>query len=245
MLEPYINVFTRPRLKSARMLLGFSGWMDGGSVSTGTAGYFIAKLHAQRFAAIDSHKFYIYGLPGSMETSAMLRPHVQIKDGIVSGYKEPAGEFFCAAEQNLVIFRGREPNVAWEEFGDAVFALAAEFGIRSIYFAGSVAGMVPHTRDPRFFGTVSDESLKPLLHKYGLRPSNYEGPSSIVTYLMTRARENGIEMFTIVAEIPSYVQGRNAKCIESTARKLNAILEMRLDLSDLKAWLEQQNIRLD
>jgi hypothetical protein len=32
-------IYERPKLKTPRMVLGFSGWMDGGEVSTGTVEY--------------------------------------------------------------------------------------------------------------------------------------------------------------------------------------------------------------
>jgi proteasome assembly chaperone (PAC2) family protein len=289
MLEPFIDIFDRPKLKNAKLVMGFSGWMNGGEASTGTIEYLISKLHASKFAKLDPREFYIYSFPGSMEVSSLFRPHTRIKDGLVEAYTEQTSEFFYSEAENIIMFRGKEPNIRWEEFGDSMFAMAAEFNVTRIYFVGAVAGMAPHTREPRLFGLVSDEALKPLLQQYGLRPSNYEGPASVMTYLMTLARERGVEMVTIVVEIPSYIQGRNVKSIEAVVRKLATALEWRVDLDDLKlmsddfdkrlggivdkkteladlirkmesdydqevldtempdlkAWLEQQNIRLD
>ena len=68
-MEPgELKIHKRPKLNRPRLLLGFSGWMDGGNVSTGTAKYLIDRLGAEEFAQIDPEGFYIHNFPGSMET---------------------------------------------------------------------------------------------------------------------------------------------------------------------------------
>ena len=84
-----LHIFKRPKLNGARLLLGFSGWMDGGEVSTGTVKYLIEKLGAERFAEIDAEAFYIYNFPGAMELTALFRPHGKIKDGLLGEALEP------------------------------------------------------------------------------------------------------------------------------------------------------------
>ena len=238
MLDNVVTIHYRPTLLHARMVVALSGWMDGGDTSTGTVECLVNKLQAEEFAEIDSGKFYIYNLPGSMEISALFRPHTKIEDGLVTAYEEPTNTFFCSDEHDLVLFTGKEPNLRWREYVECIFSVALEFNVTMIYFVGSVAGLVPHTRDPRFYGLVSEERFKPLLHKHGLRPSNYEGPSSVVTYMSVLARQKGLGMATVVAEIPPYVEGRNVKCIEAATRKLAAILELELDLDDLRVRSE-------
>ena len=60
MASDKLNIYERPRLDTPRVLLGFSGWMDGGKVSTGTINCLIEKLGAKRFAEIEPEGFYIY-----------------------------------------------------------------------------------------------------------------------------------------------------------------------------------------
>ena len=50
---------------------------------------------------------------------------------------------------------------------------------------------------------------------------------------------------TLVAEIPSYVQGRIHRCIETMVRRLSAILKLKLDLTGLRAKSDRQEERLD
>jgi proteasome assembly chaperone (PAC2) family protein len=245
MRREFLTIHSHPELSDARMVLGLSGWMDGGDVSTGTVEYLAEKLDAQVLADIASGPFCIYNFPGSMEVSALFRPHTKIEDGLTVEFDEPMNRFWCSAEHRLILFDGKEPNLRWPEFADCIFRVASEFGVRDIHFVGSVAGAIPHTKSPRFFGAVSEEQLKPFLSDHALVPSNYEGPSSFITYLLTRAPDEGVRMNTVVAEVPSYVQGRNPKCIHGAVEKLAAMLDLTLVCDDLKLMSEEFDQRLE
>jgi proteasome assembly chaperone (PAC2) family protein len=81
--------------------------------------------------------------------------------------------------------------------------------------------------------------MKPRFESYGVKFSDYEGPASIITYLTTRAKEHGVEMVSIVATIPAYVQGANPKCIVAATRRIAGMLGIRVDLDDLQASADE------
>jgi proteasome assembly chaperone (PAC2) family protein len=168
-----------------------------------------------------------------MEIASLFRPEVKIEDGLVTQCEEPASTFYCSPAENLILFNGREPNLRWREYADCLLTIMAEFNVRLTCFIGSVAGLTPHTREPRVYCGISDESLRPLLQHHDLVPSSYEGPGSFVTYLITRARERDFKFVSLVTEIPAYVQGKNYKCIAAAARKAAAVLELDVDLGDI------------
>ncbi len=224
-----------PTLTDAGMLLGLTGWMDGGEVSTGTVEYLTDLLDARCFASINPSPFYIYNFPGSMEVSSLFRPHAAIEDGVVADYLEPVNRFYVAEGQNLVLFEGKEPNLRWPDFAECIFAVAEKCRVRRMAFVGSVAGIVPHTREPRLRGSVSGERYRALLAQYGLLPTDYEGPASLVTYLSVLADMRDIPIVSIVAEIPAYVQDRNTRCIEAVTRKAAEVLGLSLSLDELHA----------
>ena len=222
-----------------RLLLGFSGWMDGGDVSTGTVKVLAERLGARPLAEIEHEGFYIYNFPGAMEVTALFRPHCRIRKGIIREFEFPRNLFYAAESQDLILFAGKEPNMNWVEYGDCVFALCRRFGVRQLYFIGSVAGLVPHTRDPRLFCSVSDAGMKPRLDDFGVKFSDYEGPASIVTYLTTRAKEHGLEMVSIVATVPAYVQGSNPKCIAAVTKRVAGILAVHVETDDLQTAADE------
>jgi proteasome assembly chaperone (PAC2) family protein len=161
---------------------------------------------------------------------------VKYDEGVVQQFKMPANEFWADEESNLVFFIGKEPNLKWREFGECIFSLAKRVGVSRIIFMGSFGGSVPHTREPRLYGSVSSPALRELLKKHRLRPTEYEGPGSFATFLLTEATRHGMEMLSLVAEIPSYLQGRNPMSIEAISRRLAAILGQPIDVASLREF---------
>ena len=231
---PLLKVHHLPSLDSATLVLAFSGWMDGGNVSTGTVSRLV-HLRAQQIAEIDPEPFYIYNFPGSMEIAAMFRPPVEIEAGIIRSVKMPNNTFHADQASRLVLFVGKEPNLCWRTFGECVFWLARKVGVTRILFVGSFGGSVPHTREPRLYVSCSDPARLAEMQPFGFRPSTYKGPGSFSTYLMNQSGPEGMKMTSLVAEIPSYLQGTNPLSIEAVTHRLAKILRLPLDLASLRA----------
>jgi len=245
MASKKLSIFDRPKLKEPRLLLGFSGWMDGGDVSTGTVKCFIEKLGAQKFATINPEGFYIYNFPGMMEVTALFRPHTKVEEGLITSFEVPADAFFASPENDLILFLGKEPNLLWEEFADCILSLCSQFSVKMLYFIGSVAGLVPHTREPRLFCSVSNAELKEAFQHYGVKFTTYEGPASFITYLTTRCNEQNLALVSLVATIPAYVQGSNPKCIETVTRRLAGMLDVQMDLDDMETVSDEFEKKLN
>jgi proteasome assembly chaperone (PAC2) family protein len=229
-----LTINRTPELDHATLVLALSGWMDGGDVSTGTVERLVHLLSARAIAEIDPEPFYIYNFPGSMETAALFRPRVEIEDGLVQVLDMPNNTFYSHDPANLVLFLGKEPNLQWKSFGECIFHVANKVGVRRILFVGSFGGSVPHTREPRLYITGSEAKLLPEFERYGLRRTAYEGPGSLTSYLMMQAKSADVEMVSLVAEIPGYLQGTNPLCIEAVTRRLAKILKLPLDLDALR-----------
>lgn len=226
-------IHKKPTLKTTRMVLGFSGWMNGGSVSTGTIEYLRNNLKAKKFAEIDPKNFYVFNLPGAMEQVAQFRPYCKVQNGFLTDFQYPQNEFFCDEKNNLIFFLAKEPNLQWDEYADCIFELGEKFGVKRMYFIGSVAGPIPHTREPRISCYVSSKQQKAQLKDYDVRFTNYEGPASITTLLTKLSEEKGIEMINLVAEIPIYVQTQNPKGMKAITRRLIKLLDIDTDLGEL------------
>ena len=234
-LHDLLRIRRIPDYGDGTLVLAFTGWMDGGDVSTGTVERLARLVDAAPIAEIDPDPFYIFNFPGSMDITALFRPPTEIQDGVVKSFQMPSNTFYAHDEGSLLLFVGSEPNLRWRTFGDCIFHIAHRVGIRRILFVGSFGGTVPHTREPRLYVTCSDSKLLPKMEKYGMRRSDYEGPGSFTTYLMAQAESQGIEMTSLVAEIPAYLQGANPTCIEAVTRRLSKILHLPLDLDSLRS----------
>jgi predicted ATP-grasp superfamily ATP-dependent carboligase len=234
-----------PRLEGGRLVLAFSGWMDGGDVSTGSLEALTDELEAEPVAEIPPEPYYIYSFPGAMDVSALFRPDCEIKDGRVDFFGEPSNDFSVAREANVLLFTGKEPNLRWREFAESIWEVVERCKVTEIYFIGSVAGIVPHTREPRFRVSASDDSWFERAQELGFGLSDYEGPASFVTMMSVMAPDRGVRMVNIVAEIPSYVSGRNPYAIRVAAGKLAQVLGLEMDFSDLDKLSQAFRAKLD
>jgi predicted ATP-grasp superfamily ATP-dependent carboligase len=248
-LDDILCIHECPVLERATLVLAFSGWMDGGDVSTGTVRRLVDLLHAKPIAEIDAEPFTIYHVPGPMEVAALFRPFVEIEGGLIKELDMPSNTFYCSEPARLLLFLGREPHLRWRTFGECIFQVARRAGVSRIVFVGSFGGAVPHTRQPRLYITCSDEELLAEMDAYGVRRSGYRGPGSFTTYLMTQAAPAGLRMTSLVAEIPGYLQGTNLLSIEAVTRRLAKMLKLSLDLASLRsastAWELQVSSAVD
>lgn len=234
MFNDQINLHHQPQLTHAKMIIGFDGWMDGGEVSTGVIEHLAKEFDCTVLADIKPDDYYVYNVPGSMEISALFRPQAKIEDGMVMSISEPSNTFFYNESENLILFRGKEPQIQWRQYTNCIFDIAEKFNVEEIFFIGSVTSLAPHTRDPIFYSSVSDESMKKHIDDIGANPTYYEGPSSFPSFMISIARKNQRKMMSLVAGVPPYVQGKNDRCIEASIEKLITITGLPVDMSILR-----------
>ncbi|MFT3788641.1 MAG: PAC2 family protein [Tepidisphaeraceae bacterium] len=223
-----------PHIPDATMVVALTGWMDGGLVSTGTVRHLMDRRKLTEVARIEPGGFYIDNFPGSMDIAAVFRPEVKYEGGLIKHFEFEKNTFHADEAAKLLFFVGREPNIDWPGYADLIFEVAQRVGVKRIVFMGSFGGTVPHTREPRLYGSVSSKELLPLLPKFGLRATDYEGPGSFAAYLLYLAPQRGMEMLSIAVEIPGYLQGPNPLSIEAVTRRLGGILDVEVDLAPLR-----------
>ena len=175
----------------------------------------------------------------------MFRPHVNLADGFIEDYREPANIFYGDPANRLILFVGKEPHLRWQEFTELFFQFARQAHVQEIYFIGSFAGLVPHSREPKLSGSVSSQGARDKMAHYHLRFSDYQGPASITTYMLQIAQKKQINMTNLVAEIPAYIEGRNPRCIEAMMRRAVALLGIDLNLDDLRLAADEFERRIN
>ena len=115
-----LKVNRSAELTNATLVLAFSGWMDGGNVSTGTVDRLVELFGAEELAMIDSDDYYLFNFPGSMEMSSLFRPHIEIEDGLIKTVDMPRNVFYLHEDAELLLFVGKEPNLRWRSFGQHI-----------------------------------------------------------------------------------------------------------------------------
>jgi len=232
------------------MVCGISGWVDGGEAATGSVEYLVKKLEARRFAQLHSARFHVFQVPGQLS----LRPRIRIEDGLLKEHRLPQNQFFYsvnpAADNDVVLFLGTEPNVNWEEYASSILRLAEEFAVGRIYLLGGVLDRTPHTREPNISCACNAPELKEEMRRYGVQFTNYEGPGSFGTTLLHMCQEKGMEMVNITARATYYPEfdviiPHDPKAIRALVRRLDHLLRLNLDFSDLNKAVQEFEGKLD
>ena len=239
-----IVITDNPGLRHPYMVCGIDGWVDGGESATGSVRYLAGKLGAKKFAEIPIDQFHIFQVPGQVS----LRPYIKIEEGLLKEHRFPQNNFFYRVNPNgdndLILFLGTEPNLDWEEYAQVFVSVAEKFGVKRIYFLGGVLDETPHTKEPNVSCVCSSREIREEMQKYGMQFANYEGPGTFGTTLLHICQSKGIETVTMIARATYYPEfdllvPRNPKSIRAVVRRLNDLLNLNLDVSDLDAQAKE------
>ncbi len=134
-----LKIHELPSLRTPTLIAAFAGWPDAGEVASGSARYLARKLRARRFAELDPVEFYVF--TETRPTTIILAPGQRALEW-------PSNEFFAwhdpAGIRDLVIFQGREPNVNWPGYIDAVLDLAERCGVTQLLALGGTYAVIHH-----------------------------------------------------------------------------------------------------
>ncbi|MDP9296848.1 MAG: PAC2 family protein [Actinomycetota bacterium] len=230
----HLNWNERPEIRRPVIVAAFRGWNDAGEAASGAISYLKERWEASRIASIDPEEFYDF---------QVARPEVRHVDGVTRRIEWPANEFFAAriAGKDVVLFEGVEPNIRWRNFCQVVGRLAREVGAQRFIGLGAFLADVPHRGSVPLLGSVPDAAER---GRFGLLPTNYEGPTGITGVLQDALAGSGLRAESFWAAVPHYAApGDNPKATLGLVDLVTALLEVPVDTSDLiplaDAWEEQ------
>ncbi|MFP4013580.1 MAG: PAC2 family protein [Chitinispirillaceae bacterium] len=233
---------TLPPLENGQLLLGFGGNLNEGEISDGTVNYLIDTLGAVPAGRIDADDLYIIS---SQDRKACISPTCSVEKGMIQEFSFVQNEFYHVPDSNLVFFLGREPNMKWEKYAQAIFSFCRQNNITRVFSLGSLRGHAPHTREPKIHFIASDGPLRDQLLEMGIHATDYDGPASIVTYLTHRARSERIAMAALFAEIPAYIEGYNPRGVETAVRLAGRLLDVKVEVDVLQDICRTYDKRLE
>jgi len=230
-----------PELRHPYLIAAFAGWPDAAQTATGAISYLIKRVKAKRFAKLESEEFYVF---------TSLRTEVNIDHGILTSLKFPPNNFFyCRDERSqhdLIIFRGIEPDLHWQKFSNTFLDLVKQLGVIRIYTLGGLYDRIPHTREPKVSGAVSQPGLTHLLERHAVETISYHGPSSVHSVLLAACKDRLIEALSLWGHAPFYVKAEtNPVVCLSLLQKLLGLLEIEIDLSELREAADSLQEALD
>jgi proteasome assembly chaperone (PAC2) family protein len=216
-----------PELRSPILVCAFSGWNDAASSATTALGAVAASLESYAIAHIDPEEFYDFQVN---------RPVIRLTEGQAREIDWPTNAVVAApapaAERDLVLLSGVEPNVRWRTFADTIVAAAERLGVEMIVTLGALLADVAHTRPVPITGLASDPQL---VERLELSRSNYEGPTGIVGVVHDACRRHEIVSASLWAAVPHYVAAvPNPKAALALLRRLEGFTGIAIDATELE-----------
>jgi proteasome assembly chaperone (PAC2) family protein len=221
----HTTLIRRPRLRGPVLLAAFDGWNDAGEAATTALDAIGDALAAETFATIDPEEFYDF---------QATRPTVRLVDGY-RRVEWPAIELRAArlpaADHDLIVVRGHEPNLRWRTFASEIVQVASSLDVEMLVTVGALLADVPHTRPVQVVSSAGDRDLAERL---GLSVSRYEGPTGILGVLGDLAAGEGIPTVGLWAALPHYLNlAPNPWGAMALIEELRRLLPMAVDTGPL------------
>ncbi len=255
-MDNLVELWEKPLAEEIYMIVGWRQWADAGSISSGLPQYLIEQTDARRIGTIKSDGFYLFQIPG---THHLFRPEIKLDEGYRQELRIRKNEFFYSGDgrKGLVIFLGEEPHLNVERYAEAFFHAVKELGVRRVAAIGGVYGAMPYDKDRQVSCVYSLPEMKDELAEYAVRFSNYEGGTTIGTYLVDRAEQSEVEFLVFYAFVPAYDfsqfsahhQGirieNDFRAWYDLTTRLNHMFDLAIPLSDLERKSDELTSSMD
>jgi predicted ATP-grasp superfamily ATP-dependent carboligase len=255
-MDEMIELWQTPVAEEIYLVAGWRQWADAGAISSLLPKYLIERTQARKIGRLNVGGCYLFQIPGAHH---FLRPKIKLEEGYRLELEVKKNEFYYAGDEKkgLAIFLGDEPHLRVEEYGQAFFQAVQMLGAKRVVAVGGVYGAMPYDKDREVSCIYSLKEMKEELDEYVVRFSNYEGGSTIGSYLVDQAEQAGIEFLVFYAFVPAYdfaqptifPQGvrieNDFKAWHDLMVRINHMFDLEFDLSELARQSEELNSAMD
>jgi predicted ATP-grasp superfamily ATP-dependent carboligase len=106
---------------------------------------------------------------------------------------------------DFVFMKLPEPHMMAEAYVDSVVDLLKTLGVKRYILLGSIYDMVPYTRPLLVTSSAGNPSTRSNLSVTKVVPSDYQGPTSILSLIEHNLTQIGIEAFNLIVHVPGYL----------------------------------------
>ena len=233
-----IKYLSEPTLREPALVAGFGGWGNAGEVATSTVDYMVESLKAEELASLESDDFYLFSVN---------RPLVTVTNGHLKSVDLPRSRFYFSTNSqgsDLILFHGPEPHLCWHKYVEAFMQLCQRFRVKAFITLGGLHDEVLHNEEKISAAGASMDDVQKLRElEEPVELIDYVGPSAIHSLFLAKTREYQMQSISIWAHAASYLQGTNYKLCSAIIRRLNLLLNLTVDPTELDlSWklLEDQ-----
>ena len=189
-----------PELKEPHIIAMLRPWIDVGSVGT------IALTKLERhFGAKELGRI---SRPGNFYDFTRYRPLMRtVKGNRVLNIPNTIINYAIRdTAPDLLFFHMLEPQSFGEDYTEAILEVVDKLNIKQYVRIGGMYDAVPHTRPLLVTGSATGENAGKYADVLQLRPSSYQGPTSIVNLVAEGIEKRKIETVIVMVHLPQYVQ---------------------------------------
>ncbi|HEV7769403.1 MAG TPA: PAC2 family protein [Solirubrobacterales bacterium] len=216
-----------PHLRSPILVCAFRGWNDAAAAASTALATAASSLDAELIAKVDPEDYFDF---------QSTRPTISLVEGQTRRIDWPENNLIAArvpaADRDLVLLDGTEPNLRWRTFSETIATAADALGVEMVITLGSLIAEVSHTLPVPITGLASDAEL---VEELELERSNYEGPTGIVGVVHDLCGQAGISSASLWAAVPHYVAAvPNPKAALALLRRLEGLTGIAIDAGELE-----------
>ena len=187
-------------MKAPHVLAVLRPWIDVGSVGSLSLRRIERHLGAKEVGRLVR--------PGRYYDFTRYRPKSVLRQG-KREYTIPTTSVKVAVRENgpdLITLHLLEPHAYGEDFTDSVIEMLEKLGVKRYSMIGAMYDMVPHTRPLLVSGGTVDATNEEEYRMVEVRPSDYEGPTTITQLIFQHAESVKMETRIFVVHLPQYFQ---------------------------------------
>jgi proteasome assembly chaperone (PAC2) family protein len=217
-----------PQLRDPILVCSFRGWNDAAGAASSALDAVADAFDSEQVAYIDAEEYFDF---------QATRPTIMLSEGQTRHIEWPQNNLIVApvpaADRDLVLLDGTEPNLRWRTFSETIATAADALGVEMVVTLGALIAEVSHTLPVPITGLASDEKL---VEELDLQRSSYEGPTGIVGVLHDCCRQIGMTSASLWAAVPHYVAAvPNPKAALALLRRLEGLTGIAVEARDLEA----------
>ena len=216
-----------PQLRDPILICAFRGWNDAAAAASTALAAVGDAFDSETIAEVDPEEYFDF---------QATRPTIVLSEGQARRIEWPHNQLIAvripAADRDLVLLDGTEPNLRWRTFSETIATAADALGVEMVITLGALIAEVSHTLPVPITGLASDERL---VEELDLQRSNYEGPTGIVGVVHDCCRQLGMASASLWAAVPHYIAAvPNPKAALALLRRLEGLTGIAVDATELE-----------
>jgi proteasome assembly chaperone (PAC2) family protein len=216
-----------PQLRAPVLVCSFRGWNDAAAAASTALTAVGDALDSELIARVDAEDYFDF---------QATRPTITLTEGQARHIEWPQNNLIAArvpaADHDLVLLDGTEPNLRWRTFSETIATAADALGVEMVITLGALIAEVSHTLPVPITGLASDETL---VEELDLQRSNYEGPTGIVGVVHDSCRQAGMTSASLWAAVPHYIAAvPNPKAALALLRRLEGLTGIAVEATELE-----------